>query len=477
MAFGHTFLEKNQIFIYFGYGLAFFVMGLTVALRYRRSSSFHLARSLPYLAAFGILHGFAVWGYLLIPIQALFLYYSMVILLKVLHMSLFALSFLSLAYFGAKLLSDTLRGWYWLKWLFLAFFAVWFVIFVALRPLTITRRPDVEWWLLLSNLWARYLLAAPGAMLAGFAIWTQIKQAGIWSIPKAARHLRWAAASFFAYSLIGGIVVPEAPFFFASRLNETNFFLLTGLPVEIFRALDGLVMAYFITRVLEIFEIERALRLEVAERERTLLEERLRISQDLHDGVIQSLYACGLTLENFQYLADEDPGRLKQETSQLMGRLDGVIRDLRSYIMDLKPVDFQETDLATGLEGLITEFRANSLLEVALHYDPSAPRQFPQEAVSHLYHIVREALSNVAKHARATTASIQVRTSDGDVILMVRDNGKGFDPHLLEKEGRGQGLRNIRSRAAAIGAKVRVHGHPGTGTELILILPRGGGDQ
>lgn len=477
MTFAHSILEKNQVLIYFAYGLAFFMMGLSVALRGRRPSSFHLARSLPYLAAFGILHGLAVWGYLLIPIQALFLYFSTVVLLKVLHAGVFALSFLSLALFGAKLLSDILRKGIWLRNLFLAVFAFWLVIFIALRPLSIAGRPDVEWWLLLSNLWARYFLATPGAILAALALWIQSQQVSTVSIPKASRNLRWAAASFFAYAIIGGLVVPEAPFFLASRINETNFFLLTGLPVEVFRALDGFVVTFFIIRVLEIFEIERAQRLDATERERAILEERLRISQDLHDGVIQSLYACGLTLENFLNLADEDPGRLKQETVQLMGRLDGIIRDLRGYIMGLRPVNFQETDLARGLEGLLSEFRANSLLEADLRYDPAAPRQFPSEVVSHLYHIVREALSNVAKHAGATSASVQVRMDENKVILSVRDNGRGFDPASVDKDNRGQGLGNIRARAAAIGARMRIQGHSGTGTELTLILPLGGGEQ
>jgi signal transduction histidine kinase len=200
-----------------------------------------------------------------------------------------------------------------------------------------------------------------------------------------------------------------------------------------------------------------------------VLEERARISMDLHDGVIQSIYAVGLTLEYIQLLLDEDPAAAHQRLQQAIDGLNGVIRDLRNYILDLRPQQF-EGDLTAGLARLAREFQANTLTTVELECSLEDSQQLGLTTAKALFHIAQEALANVAKHARASHARVELRQTDGCVRLRIADNGRGFDLGA-SNERVGHGLTNIRTRAEGLAGTLRVESAPGQGTILDIVVP------
>jgi signal transduction histidine kinase len=139
-----------------------------------------------------------------------------------------------------------------------------------------------------------------------------------------------------------------------------------------------------------------------------VLEERERIGMDLHDGIIQSIYGVGLSLEGALHSLEEDPGDTKKRIEHSIESLNQAIRDLRAYILDLRPRQMGNDGLISGLKRLVTEFRANSLMEAMLIGSEKDINDLPTSQSLALFHICQEALANAAKHAKAKKVEISL---------------------------------------------------------------------
>jgi len=203
-----------------------------------------------------------------------------------------------------------------------------------------------------------------------------------------------------------------------------------------------------------------------------LLEERGRIGMDLHDGVIQSIYAVGLHLEAAAEQVEESPALVRQQLNQAIDDLHRVIRDIRSYIFDLRPQVAQAGDLRRALAELAEELKVNTLVDVHLQMNGRLP-SLAQEQAAGLFHIAQEALYNVAKHARASMVEVSLSLKGHALTLTVSDNGTGFDPEAQRDKTR-QGLRNMLDRARSLGAALEIDSAAGKGATVRLILPLSG---
>lgn len=201
-----------------------------------------------------------------------------------------------------------------------------------------------------------------------------------------------------------------------------------------------------------------------------VVEERQRIGMDLHDGVIQSIYAVGLTLEVMDgQLADGD---LEGARGRLRAAIDGLnstIRDIRSYILDLRPRRFDGEDLVGRLRQLLIEFRANTLITVDFAADPGINEALQPAARLALFLVAQEALSNVAKHSQATAVTVTLRAEPETVVLALRDNGRGFDLSAADRRV-GHGLLNMQDRIQAHGGRVEIESKLGEGTEVKVVI-------
>lgn len=252
----------------------------------------------------------------------------------------------------------------------------------------------------------------------------------------------------------------------------------TVFPAEIslspIRTVDGMLV---ISTVRDISERKRM----EAEREQLLAEAeaeraRQRIGMDLHDGVIQSIYAVGLNLENAAADVTDDPPAVAKRIDRAIEQLNDVIRDIRSYIMDLRPARFTG-NLGESLAALGEDFRANSLIDTTVRVDPSLTRVNEDRAIA-MFQIAQEALNNVRKHARATSVTLALSSAGEHVRLEISDNGEGFESGTEHGEEH-RGLRNMASRARAAGGTLCVESAPGEGTLVRVELPalEGVGDR
>ncbi len=202
-----------------------------------------------------------------------------------------------------------------------------------------------------------------------------------------------------------------------------------------------------------------------------VLEERERIGMDLHDGIIQSIFGVGLFLETIYHAVDENPKDAKIRIQQAIADLNQTIRDIRAYILDLRPRQMSGEGLVDGLKRLLAEFRANTLAETALTSPKEELNDLPPTHALTLFHICQEALANAAKHANAKHVEVAVFTAADRVLMEVRDDGHGFD---LEKMNLtiGHGLANMQTRARSVGGEVDISSTLGEGTTILAWVPR-----
>ncbi|MBA3687808.1 MAG: GAF domain-containing sensor histidine kinase [Chloroflexi bacterium] len=202
-----------------------------------------------------------------------------------------------------------------------------------------------------------------------------------------------------------------------------------------------------------------------------VVDEQDRISRDLHDSIIQSIYAVTLSLDDVPELVSEAPAEAGRRVDDAIDALHGVIRDIRNFIFGLRPLLVDSGSLLEGLRTLADELRRNTATEVEIVGDE--PKGISLEIVAELLAVAREALANVARHSGAAQTSLRLTTPDGQVRLEIVDDGRGINPEMELAQGH-HGLANMRTRAEALGGTFDIHGGPGAGTHIIVSIPRTG---
>lgn len=226
-------------------------------------------------------------------------------------------------------------------------------------------------------------------------------------------------------------------------------------------------------RLLEMFASQAAIAITNAQlyrqsQELILLQERERFGMDLHDGVIQSIYAVGLMLEDAQYQNKGGAEGVKTNIARSIDGLNDVIRDIRTYILDLRPQRFQGRYLPEGLAELAHEVRAHSFLNVDLQIGQWDWTQLTSEYTVEILHIAREALTNIRKHARASQVVISLTHQPQALALKIADNGIGFDPEL---QSMGNGLHNMQERAQLLKGNIVFSPRAEKGMSVDILIP------
>jgi signal transduction histidine kinase len=196
-----------------------------------------------------------------------------------------------------------------------------------------------------------------------------------------------------------------------------------------------------------------------------VLDERERIAKELHDGVIQSLFSVGMSLQGAAALTEDEQLTVRLEGA--VGDIDGAIRDLRNYIFGLRPGILADRQLDQALRELGAEFEERSGVVTVVEVDPTVASELASIS-SDVVQVIREALSNVGRHAEATTCRVSLRRAADGAVLIIDDDGRGFDPDV--EEG-GMGIRNLRDRVASLGGSLDIQSKAEEGTTVRAVLP------
>jgi signal transduction histidine kinase len=209
-------------------------------------------------------------------------------------------------------------------------------------------------------------------------------------------------------------------------------------------------------------------RLTEALKDLAVLEERERISKELHDGVIQSIYSVGLHLQGSMSLMKRDPDAAAARIDTSINELDNVVRDVRSYIFELLPKQAKERGVAETIRGLGRDLEVNTLANVDVNAEDGAFSGLDEQQQAEVLQIIREIISNIARHAQAGRVAISASRSGGDLVVAVEDDGVGYDP---ESATRGHGLDNMARRADRLGGTVDIKRGELAGMKHVLRMP------
>jgi PAS domain S-box-containing protein len=220
--------------------------------------------------------------------------------------------------------------------------------------------------------------------------------------------------------------------------------------------------------ITERYRAEKALRAS-EEQLRNVLEEREQLSQDLHDNIIQTIYAIGMSLEECRYLIREDTQEADKKLEHAIINLNRVILDVRLYIM----WDNYEAISGEQFCAKLAELAVNTKSVQGIHFAhdlamEAAQRLTPLQAL-HIFHIVQEAMSNSLRHSKSQNGLVSLQLQGECVHLEIRDDGVGFN--IEEALGKGHGLRNMRARAEKLGAHLEIISKPGLGVQMVIELP------
>ena len=198
-----------------------------------------------------------------------------------------------------------------------------------------------------------------------------------------------------------------------------------------------------------------------------LVEDRERIAKELHDDVIQSLFAEGMALQSSLAVVN-NPDAMETRITQAVEHIDRVIRDLRNYIFALTPGATADRTLERSIREIAQSFAEASNTEIDVDIDVRTAARLSNRAAD-ILHVAREAVSNAVRHSGGDRIRIGLISSGSVALLEVSDNGKGFHPG--EMVGRGNGLTNLRARAESVSGELEIESAPGRGTWVRLRIP------
>ncbi len=511
------FFTRNIIIVYFLYGLAFFAMGLAVWMESNRTSEYRIAQAFWLLAGFGILHGLHEWFEMFQKLsEAGAANIPDALLLNEIRIPHLVLSFLLLIAFGVKLLFSThQRNTNANKMAFTVagvLFLIWFVSVLITR---LVYDPTQIELLAASDVLSRYILAIPASLLAAWAIVLERKSYQKQGKTSFGRDLQWAAWALIMYGMIGQLFPHESILFPSTIINSELFIKIFGIPIQFFRATQAALMAFFFIRALRAFEIERQKHLASAQREKSKAQEealvaqrqvqiqteklnvelkdreemlgellhqivsaqegeRRRIARELHDGTGQILTGLGLGLAAASESAKNDPDLAARQLSKLKKLNSQALQELHNVIRDLRPSVLVDLGLVPALSAQVRDFELRTGVE-ADFVVKGRKRRVQADLETIIFRIGQEALTNIAKHAGASSVHVCLTMKPSCLRLSIEDDGRGFDPEevLYGNSNRRSawGLLGIQERVALVGGICFIESEPNKGTRIKATIP------
>lgn len=458
-----TWLIDYRPIAYYVYGLVFFTLGMTITLQSRHYSRLTLAKSLPWLGAFGISHAFYEWGEVFIPLQIESEGPQLATVLTIIQIILLAISFSALFQFGIEMLRPFSPRWRWIRLVPFAVFILWLV-----GPFMIgfSLIPDLYKWDAFATANAHYFICAPGSLFSVIGlIHQQRAQIKPMKLPHIDNVIRVAAGSLAAYGVLSGLIVPKTFFFPATIINHETFASVMFFPPYVYRSIAGVLLLVSIARSLEIFNIETDVMIRNMEEVQVVAYERERIARDLHDGALQQVYAAGLLAQSLKRHISTDR---QKEVDRLIDTINQAIDQLREFLPKPQP-DIKFVDLIGAISPKIDEAKRYTRIDTT--WDITEIPALSVEQTRHVTALLSEAISNAIRHSKSEKIKISISYQNSHLVMEIRDFGKGISPSAEQ----GFGLKNMRDRAKLLGAEFSIESEDAKGTTVKLDMPLGVG--
>jgi signal transduction histidine kinase len=201
--------------------------------------------------------------------------------------------------------------------------------------------------------------------------------------------------------------------------------------------------------------------------------ERNRIARDMHDGLVQYVYALGLQLEHARDLVTEKPNDVAPVLTSSIQQTNHVLSEMRTFIYQLRPIMMREKEIGQWVLDLCRQFQEATGIPVKAVVGAPAEQELSPAISIALFRIIQETLANIYKHAEATHATLSLDFGPSGARLVIEDDGRGFDVDARPARAmqQGHGLANIEERVRELGATLEVESAPGAGTRLEAVFP------
>ena len=455
---------NQYILLFFVYGLAFFSMGIAAFLQNTsEESSFPLLKCIHFLGWFGIIHGITEW-IIMLRISDMFPEYRVDLL--ILGTFTNALSFAFLWMFGARLLEKDGKLKLFIEGLPWVLFGVWLT--AAIVSYAVYQTSSLH-WLLLEDTLSRYFIGFPGAVISGLALYKNAQTMEGLNITSASLKLKGMAIVFVLYGILAGVVVVNNSFFPATLINRENFYEVFGFPVELGRGITAVIITLLFVSVIKVFQWEINKKIKRLSKHQIVSNERKKMGQELHDVIIQNLFATGMQVERIITL--EPDSTYAEDLRQIKSNLNETISEVRGFIAQVASARMQMEDLKHRLTDLVNNFQkvGDTPIHLKYHVTEVTLGSLSREKATQLYYIVQEALSNGLKHSGATNITIDISTTLDTVTATITDDGKGFNINDIPKEGH-YGLVSMKERAENVSGMLDISSNH-QGTRIRITIP------
>jgi signal transduction histidine kinase len=204
-------------------------------------------------------------------------------------------------------------------------------------------------------------------------------------------------------------------------------------------------------------------------------KERNHLARELHDSVTQTIFSITLTAKSARMLLDKDPGQVVPQLDHLQELAQGALAEMRGLIFELRPPAVEEIGLVPALRKHFAALKSRNGLTVEFRVAEAV--QLSGEQERRLFRIIQEALNNIVKYAQTDRAAVTLTMEQGQVLLLVEDEGIGFDPAAVEAGQEKMGLTSMRERAEMMGGTFEIDSHPEVGTRIRVAIPQAEGEK
>ncbi len=474
--------------IFLIYGLAFFTMGLAIFILPKKCSAFKLANKLWLLAGFGIFHGINEWIEMFMLINKP----AEIPLVEFTRLFILAVSYLFLVLFGAVIVSEGKKKASALKMLPVFLSLVW------IGAIVLNKQP------LLRIVWTRYLLGITGSALTAYALFLQIAEFKRINLVTIIKSLKLGVIAFSFYGFFSGLIVPRANIFPASFLNYETFFKITGIPVQVFRAVCAVIMTYAIVRVLSIFEWETNNKiknlLEETRNSYRKLEQLEKTKDSLTHMIVHDLNNPLMSVSGRLQLLQMGPEDMF--TNEQKNNLDQALLSVNelkvmiSNLLDINKMEegklvlrYENINLEHLLQEVLNEMKIIAEIEgkkIALEIAENMPKTSADKEL--IRRVIANFITNAIKHT-PNQGTVIVKAfyekENKEFCVQVEDLGEGIPEEYwgkifekfvqLEdeqaKRGRGLGLAFCKMAVEAHGGRIWVESEVGKGSTFYFTIP------
>ena len=481
--------------VFFLYGLAFYTMGIALALEIEAHIPEPSVRSaMASLVVFAVVNGFREWLEMFALNASAAYGFSGSSQVEVVSLVMLVVSFGALCAFGGQMLrlSRPQQGTL-VSAAIAALFVigvVWIVGWLGQDQLATVRALDT---------WTRYSLGITGGVLGGAALLMRGLECRRSGLVEVARGWLLAGGALMAYGLIGQSVSAPSPLPLTALYNTLVFQQAFGFPIQLLRSAAAVVTMVGLMEALRGLEAERCKQYDQAvqaqleaqaqaQREmqrrealqtellrRTVAaqeEERARMARELHDETGQTLTAIHFGIEALKSTLESKGTVSREAVERLQTLADQALADLKQLVTDLRPAQLDDLGLVAALHWLADQSNRRLGIKTTVRIRGHRVR-LPAEIETALFRIAQEALTNVAKYAQTDQASLTLVFGPRMVKLVVSDPGVGFDPQEAPsaRNGRAWGIAGMRERATAVGGQLDLFSAPGKGTRVCAVIP------